>query len=59
MMKKKSKDEPRLSISLGTATATKGTSFINLMKSADDQIYLEKEEKNSNMICNHKLVQFL
>jgi diguanylate cyclase (GGDEF)-like protein/PAS domain S-box-containing protein len=58
LMRKKSKEEPRLSISLGMATAGKGTSINKIIKIADEQMYLEKEERklhremqpNSNQI---------
>jgi len=48
ILKKKNKEGPHLSISFGTATATKGTSFTKVMKIADDQMYLEKTEKKNH-----------
>ncbi len=45
ILKKKVNEQPHLSISFGTATATRGTSFTKLMKTADDQMYQEKAEK--------------
>ena len=48
ILKKKNKEGPHLSISFGTATATKGTSFTKVMKIADDQMYLEKIEKKNH-----------
>ena len=58
LLRKKSKEGHRLSISLGTTTACKGTSINKIMKIADEQMYLEKEERklhrdmqpNSNQI---------
>jgi diguanylate cyclase (GGDEF)-like protein/PAS domain S-box-containing protein len=45
ILNKKANEQPHLSLSFGTATATRGTSFTKLMKSADDQMYQEKAEK--------------
>jgi diguanylate cyclase (GGDEF)-like protein/PAS domain S-box-containing protein len=45
ILKKKVNEQPHLSISFGTATATRGTSFTKLIKTADDQMYQEKAEK--------------
>jgi diguanylate cyclase (GGDEF)-like protein len=45
ILMKKANQQPRLSISFGTATAIRSTSFTKLMKIADDQMYQEKAEK--------------